>query len=94
VSQDAQLDPETVNDEQSFLAFVTALAADRRRAAGLTSGPYGGETGWESDTIEDFLEAALNWAEDSSFGRTQGVGASASVWRRVANFLYCGKIYE
>jgi hypothetical protein len=93
VSQ-ALLDPEMVNDEPSFLAFVTALAADRRHAAGLTVSPYSARAGWENDTIEDFLEAALAWAKDSSFGRTQGLDASASVWRRVALFLYCGKGYE
>ena len=50
--------------------------------------------GWQNLTIEDFLEAALAWAEASNFGRSQGVDDSANPWRRLAIFLYCGKIYE
>ncbi len=74
---------ETVNSQGTFLAFVAALADDRRRNAAA----------WESDSIEEFLEAALAWAEDSAMGASQGL-ADASPWKRAAVFLYCGKMYE
>lgn len=74
---------ETVTDEASFLAFVHALVVDRRSDA----------EHWENGSIEDFLEAASAWAEDSAFGSKQGL-SSASPWRKFATFLYCGKIYE
>lgn len=74
---------ETVIDEATFLVFVHALIIDRR-----------GDTGhWENGSVEDFLEAASAWAEDSEFGSNQGL-SSASPWRKFAAFLYCGKIYE
>jgi hypothetical protein len=44
-------------------------------------------------TIADFLDAAVSWAEDSSFGAQQGL-IDAAPWKRFAVFLYCGKIYE
>lgn len=74
---------ETVTDEATFLVFVQALAADRRANAGM----------WVNGSIEDFLEAASSWAEDSEFGSKQGLPAQ-SLWKKFAVFLYCGKIYE
>jgi len=74
---------ETVSDEATFLAFVRALAADRRANAGA----------WENSSIEGFLEAASSWAEGSEFGSKQTLPAQ-SLWKKFAAFLYCGKIYE
>lgn len=74
---------ETVRDEASFVAFVTALARDRRTNS----------ASWQSGSIEQFLEAAVSWAEDSGMGSIQGLG-NATPWKKVATFLYCGKIYE
>lgn len=90
------LDPDAVHDRESFLAFVAALAADRRAAVAAEkespSSPYGPDAGgWENLTIEDFLEAAIAWAE--SGGRPWPFPAEPS-WRAFATFLYCGKIYE
>lgn len=73
----------TVNDEATFLAFVNALAMDRRSNAGR----------WENSSIEEFLESACAWAEDSEFGAKQGL-SEASPWSKFATFLYCGKQYE
>jgi hypothetical protein len=90
-------DPDTVTDEPSFLAFVAALAADRRLAAELEKDEprgYGDARGWQNSTIEAFLESALAWAEASGFGRRQEVDKSVSPWRRMAVFLFAGKIYE
>jgi hypothetical protein len=74
---------EAVNDEATFLAFVDALIADRQT---------NGES-WENNSIEGFLESASSWATDSNFGARQGL-SQASLWKKFAVFLYCGKIYE
>lgn len=89
-----------VVDEATFLAFVRALAGDRRASVeadkARPASPH--ERGallirWENQTIEDFLEGAIGWAEDTELGESQGLG-EASPWKRFAVFLYCGKIYE
>jgi hypothetical protein len=87
-----------VDSPQSFLEFTRALVADRIAAAGAESAspsaPYGPDAGgWENTTIETFLDAAAAWAEDSSFGESQGL-QRANLWRVFATFLYCGKSYE
>jgi hypothetical protein len=89
---------ERVNSEESLLAFIVALAKDRRQAVVAerenptsTYGPD--EGGWENTSIEDFLEAAAAWAESTNFGLTEGLAAD-NLWKRFAVFLYLGKIYE
>jgi hypothetical protein len=72
-----------VNDRASFLDFARALAIDRADKA---------SNGWESSTIEEYLDAAVSWAEDSGDSPT-GLSTEPS-WRGFATFLYCGKIYE
>jgi hypothetical protein len=89
---------ESVSSEESLLAFVAALAKDRRDAVvaekDSPSGPYSQDAGgWENTSIEDFLEAAASWAEGTNFGLTQGLAAD-NLWKRFAVFLYLGKIYE
>lgn len=85
---------ETVVDEKTFLAFVTALEKDRRDNAVTGIDDFGrNESGWENHSIEDFLEAARTWAADSGFGSKLGL-ESASPWKKFAVFLYCGKVYE
>lgn len=89
---------ELVNDEQSFLTFVKALQLDRVAAVAAESrapsSPYGRDAGgWENVSIESFLESAIAWAEASDFGASRGL-ASTNPWRKFAEFLYCGKIYE
>lgn len=94
---------DNVADEGAFLAFVKALERDRRdavkREADHPSLPYGPDArAWESTTIEDFLESACAWAEDSDFGRRIADPAYAltdvSARKRFATFSYCGKVYE
>jgi hypothetical protein len=92
------LDPNAVHDRASFLEFVRALASDRRASVAAEreapSSPYGPQAGgWENVTIEDFLEAAASWAEDTGMGESQGLPAGPS-WQAFAAFLLCGKIYE
>jgi hypothetical protein len=89
---------ERVNSEESLLAFIAALAKDRRDAVAAEksnpSSPYGPDSGgWENTSIEDFLEAAAAWAESTNFGLTQGLSVD-NAWKRFAVFLYLGKIYE
>lgn len=89
---------EMVTDRESFFDFVHALIADRQEEVAKEkknpSNPYGsGANGWENDTIEDFLEAALAWATETDMGETQGLPSGPN-WKGFAVFLYCGKIYE
>ena len=87
-----------VSDEKTLLKFVEALISDRLSALKeerqspnkLLDSTYGG---WENTSIEAFLEGAAAWAESTNFGATQGLTLN-NPWRRFANFLYCGKIYE
>ncbi len=80
---------EQVADRATFVSFVKALEADRRACAATEhEHPYGSPGGWEQATIEDFLEAAVAWAEASQ--RLP----SEPTWHSFAEFLYAGKIYE
>jgi hypothetical protein len=90
---DPDPNPDAVRDEASFLTFVEALAEDRRLANLVDEGLYGAPRGWQNDSIESFLAAAVAWARDSDFGRRQGL-IHASPWKALAVFLHCGKIYE
>ncbi len=94
----AALDLDAVRDRDTFLAFVSALAADRRASVAAEqqapSSPYGPDAGgWENITIEQFLEASLAWAESTGMGVSQGLSDEPS-WKSFATFLYCGKTYE
>lgn len=85
---------EQVESPETFLAFVRELIADREKEADQPVDAFGrGVKGWENHTIETYLEAALAWAEDSNFGKTQNRKVE-STWKTFATFLYCGKIYE
>jgi hypothetical protein len=88
---------EAVSDEASLVAFMNALAADwedeRRKEAETPSSPYGpGANGRENGTIGAFLESAAAWASSSL--KASGYTPSANPWRRCADMLYAGKLYE
>jgi hypothetical protein len=96
------LDPDSVHDRESFLAFVRALVADREAAVEAERrqptdprflGLVQDAGGWYNFTIEEYLKAALAWAEATDMGESQGLPAGPS-WKAFAAFLYCGKIYE
>ena len=74
---------DAVTDEATFIAFVDALRSDLRTDEGS----------WVNGSIEEFLEAALAWGGTTNMGASQGL-ANTSPWRRCAEFLYCGKMYE
>ena len=87
-----------VVDERTFLDFVHALAIDRedevRKEKTKSSSPYGpGANGWENGTIEAFLEAACSWGR-SSFHGLPLYEKSTNPWRRCADILHMGKLYE
>lgn len=89
---------ESVEDEESFIRFVAALGEDKaeetkeeNRNQYSTFGK--GVNGWENTKIEDFLEAAAEWAKDSQAG-LEFYQKPENVWRRCADILYAGKIYE
>lgn len=87
-----------VEDEDTFIAFVTALAKDKaeetKEEISNPSSPYETSTkGWENTKIEDFLESAAEWAKDSQAG-LEHYQKPENIWRRCADILYAGKIYE
>lgn len=87
-----------VNDEESFLSFVTALAADweeeREIEAVKPSGPYSsGALGWENGTVGAVLDAAARWGEASING-LRFYEKPTNPWRRAAHILHAGKFYE
>lgn len=87
-----------VRDQQSFLHFVRCLLVDREdevaKEEASPSSPYGpGANGWENDSIEQFLGAAIAWVDATRFGISQGLKAD-NPWKQFAVFLYCGKIHE
>jgi hypothetical protein len=87
-----------VTDEKSFLAFLDALAADwgdeQAKEAKTPSSPYGpGANGWEHGSIGAFLGAAAGWGAASING-LKFYQKPDNPWRRAAQILYMGKIYE
>ncbi len=87
-----------VCDEDSFVAFISALADDKadedatRKNSSLQ--PFSpGANGWENGTITSFLEAAAAWAQDSKDGMPH-CQKTGNPWKRCAEIIYMGKIYE
>jgi len=89
---------EAITDEDGFVAFIAALAADRddevRKNIQNPSSPYGpGANGWENGSIEAFLEAAAAFAQ--AWKRNpEGLPKSDNPWKRCARIIYAGKHYE
>jgi len=89
---------ESVADEQSFLQFVRALAEDwedeQESERAKPSSPYGpGANGWENVTVGAYLDAAVRWGEASINGLAV-YEKPANPWKRAAQILYMGKLYE
>lgn len=86
-----------VADQDTFIAFLEALAADFRRERELEvddpSSPYGpGKLGWENGTVDDVLGAAASYADDTR--RRWPAEGNPNVWNRCAQILLMGKLYE
>jgi hypothetical protein len=89
---------EKVVDEETFIDFLFALAADKADEAAKErehpSSPYGpGQNGWEHEAIDDYLYAAARWAVDSD-GAPMLPPKSTNPWRRCADILFVAKGYE
>jgi hypothetical protein len=89
---------DNVVDQPSFLAFIDALAndfaMDRNTEVSSPSPAYGASAlGWETGTVDAFLDAAHAWGK-STLGRHEFDRPDISPWRRCAEILYAGKIYE
>jgi hypothetical protein len=88
----------SVNDEQSFLQFLQALAEDwedeQQKELAHPSSPYGsGANGWENGTIGAYLDAAGRWGNASIDGLIFYEKPS-NPWQRAAQILHMGKLYE
>lgn len=89
---------DAVCDEASFLYFLEALAADRadevEKEKLVPSPPcVPGANGWENGSIEAFLEAASVWGRASTDG-LQFYEKPDNPWKRCADIIYMGKLYE
>ncbi len=97
MADDLKAKLESVCDEDSFVAFVAVLAADRADETKIEkekpASPYGpGANGWENVSIEDFLESAAAWADD--WKQSPQYRPPSNPWKRCAEILYAGKYYE
>lgn len=72
-----------VQDESSFLQFMLALSRDRQDRADE----------WQNDDIASFAESAARWGAASSEG-LPFYEKPDNAWKRCAQILYMGKIYE
>jgi len=89
---------ESVADEQSFLRFLQALAEDwddeQKQELANAGSPYGaGTNGGENGTIGAFLNAAVSWGE-ASVTSLESYEKPDNPWKRAAQIIYMGKIYE
>lgn len=78
-----------VEDEQSFIDFINSLKMDRLAVKKCQDS----DDEWQNHTIEDFLEQAHEWAEESKNG-LEYYQKPTNAWKRCAQILYMGKIYE
>lgn len=98
MSHELQRVLDAVSDEETFLRFLEALAADRadevEKEKLNPSSPYcQGANGWENGSIEHFLESAAAWGRDSITG-SQFYDKPDNPWKRCADIIYMGKLYE
>ena len=89
---------DAVCDERTFMSFLGALAEERMldeaQEAKNPSSPYGpSRAGWEHSTIGNYLSAASAWAESSIDGIPL-MPKETNPWKRMAQILHAGKIYE
>jgi hypothetical protein len=71
---------EEVKDERTFVAFLQALADDKR---------FDGSE-WYYEDIDYFLQGSVAWAKASRDG-IEDYKAPRNAWRRIADILYHGR---
>lgn len=74
-----------VEDEDTFIGFIEELQKDRNNNRAADE--------WKNNTIEDFLECSHAWAISSKNG-LEFYDKPTNPWKRCAQILYMGKIYE
>ena len=84
---------ERVDDRESLIAFVNALAAERSAATELEKDEpirysMGGAYDWQNGDITSFLDGACE------FLHHHVNDDDSPSWRMIAEFLWCGKIME
>ena len=89
---------ERVVDERSLIHFLRVLGHDwhteRQLEADVPLSPYAhAALGWENRSIGEYLEAMIDWAEASEEG-LRFYDVPDNPWRRIADILFAGKIYE
>nr|WP_198984255.1 hypothetical protein [Herbaspirillum sp. ASV7] len=89
---------DAVVDEVSFINFLNVLSADwfaeTELHAASPQSPYSaGALGWENGCIGTFLQASARWVENSR-NDLQFYEVPANPWRRVADIMFMGKIYD
>lgn len=84
---------ESVNDQNSFIEFVEALAMERQSVEGVPHSLDGFQSEWANSTIAEFLGASVQWASDSDFGLRPGPKPK-NQWQLFAMFLWAGRGYE
>jgi hypothetical protein len=89
---------ERVVDERSLIHFLRVLGNDwhkeRQLDADLPPSPFAAAAlGWENRSIGEYLEAMVDWAEASEDG-PRCDDLPDNPWRRMADILFAGKIYE
>lgn len=80
-----------VKNRESFILFVKELIKDREIAEKNEAGnselnQFEGVSDWQNTKIDHYLDGAISWLEDSERDDIS--------WKLMAEFLYCGKIYE
>ncbi|WP_081466396.1 hypothetical protein [Collimonas fungivorans] len=89
---------ESVVDEKTFTQFLAVLSTDwfveKEIEEATPSSPYSsGALGWENSSIGAFLDSSFRWAICSQSG-LQHYDVPTNPWRRAADILAMGKIYE
>ena len=89
---------ERVVDERSLIHFLRVLGHDwnteRQLEAEVPPSPYArAALGRENRSTGEYLEAMVDWAEASEDG-LRFYDVPDNPWRRIADILFAGKIYE
>lgn len=72
-----------VDDEESLIKFLKIVSKDYKD----------NENEWQNKNISDYFERASEWAEISN-KRIAHYEKQDNPWKRMADIVYMGKIYE